>query len=99
MPAINVDPDNLDLHGRRFDVHANDVGELGGQLIALMDGPIGLLGDDDFCEGFRQNYLPQLRSLAQGFLDIGGSVADVGTGLHAMARDYRTMSEVAERAV
>jgi len=98
MTDIQADPDDLEKHGRAFDGHVADMTSVHDQLYALLSGDIGI-GDDDFSRGFRENYLTQVRNLADSVKGARDGVQGISLGMVRMASDYRATDEASLKGV
>lgn len=98
MTGIQADPDDLEKHGRAFDGHVADMSSVHDQLYALLAGDIGI-GDDDFSQGFRKNYVAQVRNLADSVRDARDGVRGISLGMVKMAADYRATDDASLRGV
>lgn len=98
MTDIQADPDDLEKHGRAFDGHVADMTSVHDQLYALLSGDIGI-GDDDFSRGFRENYLTQVRNLADSVKGARDGVQGISLGMVRMAADYRATDDASLKGV
>lgn len=96
--TIQADPDDLTKHGNAFGSHASDMTAVHDGVYALLASDIGL-GDDDFSRAFAENYLTQVRSLADSVKGARDGVLGVSQGMLKMASDYRAVDEAAARGV
>jgi hypothetical protein len=98
MTDIQADPDDLEKHGRAFDGHVADMTSVHDQLYALLSGDIGI-GDDDFSRGFRENYVTQVRNLADSVKGARDGVQGISLGMVKMASDYRATDDASLKGV
>lgn len=98
MTGIQADPDDLEKHGRAFDGHVADMSSVHDQLYALLAGDVGI-GHDDFSRGFRENYLAQVRNLADSVKGARDGVRGISEGMVRMAADYRATDDASLRGV
>jgi hypothetical protein len=98
MTDIQADPDDLEKHGRAFDGHVADMTSVHDQLYALLSGDIGI-GDDDFSRGFRENYVTQVRNLADSVKGARDGVQGISLGMVRMASDYRATDDASLKGV
>lgn len=98
MSAIQADPDDLEKHGRAFDGHVADMTSVHDELYALLAGDIGV-GHDDFSKGFRENYLAQVRNLADSIRGARDGVRGISEGMVKMAADYRATDDASLKDV
>lgn len=98
MTDIQADPDDLEKHGKAFDGHVADMTTVHDQLYALLAGDIGI-GDDDFSRGFRENYVTQVRNLADSVKGARDGVRGISEGMVRMASDYRATDDASLQGV
>ena len=98
MSSIQADPDDLEKHGRAFDGHVADMTSVHDQLYALLAGDIGI-GHDDFSRGFRENYVTQVRNLADSVRGARDGVRGISEGMVRMAKDYRATDDASLKGV
>ena len=98
MSSIQADPDDLEKHGRAFDGHVADMTSVHDQLYALLAGDIGI-GNDDFSRGFRENYVTQVRNLADSVRGARDGVRGISEGMVRMAKDYRATDDASLKGV
>ncbi|MEY9859168.1 hypothetical protein ABH935_004795 [Catenulispora sp. GAS73] len=98
MTEIQADPDDLERHGKAFDGHVADMSSVHDELYALLAGDIGI-GNDDFSRGFRENYVTQVRNLADNVRDARDGVQGISLGMVKMAADYRATDDASLRGV
>ena len=98
MTDIQADPDDLEKHGRAFDGHVADMSAVHDQLYALLAGDIGI-GNDDFSRGFRENYVTQVRNLADSVRGARDGVQGISLGMVKMAGDYRATDDASLKGV
>ena len=98
MSAIQADPDDLEKHGKAFDGHVADMTSVHDELYALLAGDIGI-GHDDFSKGFRENYVAQVRNLADSVKGARDGVQGISEGMVKMAADYRATDDASLKGV
>ena len=98
MSDIQADPDDLEKHGRAFDGHVADMTTVHDQLYALLAGDIGI-GNDDFSRGFRENYVTQVRNLADSVKGARDGVRGISEGMVRMAKDYRATDDASLKGI
>jgi hypothetical protein len=98
MTDIQADPDDLEKHGKAFDGHVADMSSVHDELYALLAGDIGI-GNDDFSQGFRKNYVTQVRNLADSVRDARDGVQGISLGMVKMAADYRATDDASLHGV
>lgn len=98
MTSIQADPDDLDKHGRAFDGHVADMSSVHDEMYALLAGDIGI-GNDDFSRGFRENYVTQVRNLADSVKGARDGVRGISQGMIRMAADYRATDDASLKGV
>jgi hypothetical protein len=98
VSEIQADPDDLEKHGRAFDGHVADMTSVHDQMYALLAGDIGI-GHDDFSRGFRENYLTQVRNLADSVKGARDGVRGISEGMVKMAADYRATDDASLHGV
>ncbi|MEY9933725.1 hypothetical protein ABH926_008385 [Catenulispora sp. GP43] len=98
MTDIQADPDDLEKHGRAFDGHVADMTSVHDQLYALLSGDIGI-GNDDFSRGFRENYVTQVRNLADSVKGARDGVQGISLGMVKMAADYRATDDASLQGI
>lgn len=98
MTNVQIDPDDLEKHGKAFDGHVADMSALHDELYALLAGDIGI-GHDEFSKGFRENYLTQVRNLADSVRDARDGVRGISMGMVKMAGDYRDTDDASLKGV
>lgn len=98
MTSIQADPDDLDKHGRAFDGHVADMTSVHDEMYALLAGDIGI-GNDDFSRGFRENYVTQVRNLADSVKGARDGVQGISEGMIRMAADYRATDDASFQGV
>ena len=99
MTDIQADPDDLEKHGRAFDGHVAAMTGLHDQLSSLVaSGDMGI-GDDDFSRGFRENYVVQVRNLADSIKGARDGVRGISEGMVRMASDYRATDDASLQGV
>ena len=98
MTEIQADPDDLERHGKAFDGHVADMSSVHDELYALLAGDIGI-GNDAFSDGFRKNYVAQVRNLADSVRDARDGVQGISLGMVKMAADYRATDDASLRGV
>jgi hypothetical protein len=96
--SIQADPEDLDKHGRAFDGHVAAMTSVHDELYALLAGDIGI-GNDDFSRGFRENYVAQVRNLADSVKGARDGVRGISEGMVKMAADYRATDDASLRGV
>jgi hypothetical protein len=96
--SIQADPDDLDKHGRAFDGHVAAMTSVHDEIYALLAGDIGI-GNDDFSRGFRENYVTQVRNLADSVKGARDGVRGISEGMVKMASDYRATDDASLRGV
>jgi hypothetical protein len=95
---IQADPDDLEKHGHAFDGHVADMTSVHDQMYALLAGDIGI-GNDDFSRGFRENYVAQVRNLADSVKGARDGVQGISLGMVKMAQDYRATDDASLKGV
>jgi hypothetical protein len=98
VTGIQADPDDLEKHGRAFDGHVAAMTSVHDELYALLSGDIGI-GDDEFSRGFRQNYVTQVRNLADSVKGARDGVRGISEGMVKMAADYRATDDASLKGV
>jgi hypothetical protein len=98
VTSIQADPDDLEKHGRAFDGHVADMTSVHDQLYALLAGDIGI-GNDNFSDGFRKNYVTQVRNLADSVKGARDGVQGISEGMVKMAADYRATDDASLKGV
>ncbi|WP_194899947.1 WXG100 family type VII secretion target [Catenulispora pinisilvae] len=97
--TIQADPDDFEKHGREFQGHVQDMDSIHSEMYSLLDGDIGLRGDDEFSRAFQENHVARVRDLADSVRGASDGVSGISQGMQKMAADYRATDAAATEGV